>query len=44
VRKEIEAGIRTGKSTSAIIAPFAIEWTDDCRAFELERRPFLRYE
>jgi uncharacterized protein YbbC (DUF1343 family) len=44
VRKEIEAGIRTGKSTSAIIAPFAIEWTDDCRAFELERRPFLHYE
>jgi len=44
VRKEIEAGVRAGKSTGAILAPFAIEWTDDCRAFELERRPFLRYE
>lgn len=44
VRKEIEAGIRAGKSTGEILAPFAVEWTDDCRAFELERRPFLLYE
>jgi len=44
VRRQVEAEIEAGASTEAILARFAAEWTDDSRAFELERQPYLLYE
>ena len=43
IRRQIEADVEAGKPVGAILAQFAAEWADDCRAFEFERRPFLLY-
>ncbi len=43
VRRQIEADVNAGKPVDAILAQFAAEWVEDCRAFEFERRPFLLY-
>lgn len=44
VRREIEASVEAGTTTGATLARFAAEWAEDCRAFELTRRPFLYYD
>jgi uncharacterized protein YbbC (DUF1343 family) len=44
IRRQIEADIEAGLPVAAILAQFATEWADDCRAFECERRPFLLYD
>ncbi len=44
LRRQIEADVQAGKPADAILAQFAAEWADDCRAFDYERRPFLLYD
>lgn len=44
IRRQIEADVEAGKPVGAILAQFAAEWAEDCRAFEFERRPFLLYD